>query len=124
MNKFLLFIISVALTTSVYSQNYKYNRKESDKIKRNGNAYWVECTGYKNLQEAESSSIDLLMTNIYENCNPSMILYQSENGYEVQPQKLFNTLKDEVKYSSEVLYLLTTQRTMPAFSDISKKTIS
>ncbi|MBR6092772.1 MAG: hypothetical protein IKQ09_08180 [Bacteroidales bacterium] len=120
MNKFLLFIISVALTTSVYSQNYKYNRKESDKIKRNGNAYWVECTGYKNLQEAESSSIDLLMTNIYENCNPSMILYQSENGYEVQPQKLFNTLKDEVKYSSEVLYLDNTENYASVFRYIKK----
>ena len=105
MKKSLLLILALLLATAGFTQNFKINRKEADKIKRNGNCYWVECDGCKDMRAAENKSLNDLMANVYENCNASMITFKGESGFVVDPQRLFNTLRNDIKANSNLLFL-------------------
>ena len=120
MKRLLLLLTALLLVTASYSQNFKLNKKEAERIKRNGNCYWVESNGCADLHAAENQSLDELMVNIYENCNPSMITFRGESGVEVNPQTLFNTLKNDIKAYSNEIFLSNEENNTSVFRYIKK----
>lgn len=64
MKKFFIFLIALAFSINGFSQDYRKNRKEADKIKANAGFYWGESGECRNLNKAGEAALNSLLDNI------------------------------------------------------------
>ncbi len=105
MKRFLLLSISLLITFGSFSQNYKSNVKEAEKIKRIDNSFWVESGVCSDLKTAKENALKYLIDNIYENCGKDMVALKGEFESDVNSKVLFGLLKEDIESYSQTIIL-------------------
>ena len=121
MKKFFIFLIALAFSINGFSQDYRKNRKEADKIKANAGFYWGESGECRNLNKAGEAALNSLLDNISgDKSLLSLYFTDSDNGNEEQRSRVFVTFRDELKKQSTDLVLNDNDGNAAVFLYISK----
>ena len=118
----LLFIIAVAFDG--YSQDFRKNRKEAERIKASTEYYWGQSTGCRNQPKAEDKALENLLENIAED-NTLHTLYFADSDSEENEQKVraISTFTDELPKNT-MLVLNNGDGEASVFRYVSKKDFS
>ena len=125
MKKFILLAIGVLFAIAAFSQDYRKNKKEADKIKHSVDCYWGESVNGRNLNKADDAALNKLLKNISDDKSlESLYFIDSDIDNEDQRGNALITFKDELKNKSTVLELDGGEGTSSVFRYISKNDFS
>ena len=106
MRRLLLLFLAVVMSAACYSQNYKNNRKEAEKIKKAGTSFFAESGDCSTMNEAESVAKKKLIANVHDNCNATMAFFgDDDDAREAQSVRVFNTFSDDIMAASKQIVL-------------------
>ena len=120
---FLLFLILFGFSS--YSQDYRKNIKEADKIKANHDVYWGESGDCKSLGKADDAALTSLLKSITNDKSLQYLYFvDSENDDDEQRNKALLTFRDELKKQSYDIVLNDGDGKSKVFRYISKNDFS
>lgn len=121
MRRIILCLMALVMTTTGFSQNYKSNKKEAEKIKKSGTSFFAESGECNTLEEAENMAKMKLIANIHNNCNATMAFFDDDDeSRESQSIKVFNTFRDDILAESVQIVLSNDQGKANVFRYLKK----
>lgn len=122
MRKVFLFTVLVILSLPGYSQDYRKNRKEAEKIKTSSGYYYGESGDCKNLKKADDAALNKLLENISDDKSLQCLYFvDSDSDNDEQRTRLYGTFRDELRKQSNDLMLNDSDGSAKVFRYISKE---
>ena len=120
---FLLFLLLFGFSS--YSQDYRKNIKEAEKIKANHDFYWGESGDCKSMGKADDAALTSLLKSITNDKSLQYLYFvDSENDDDEQRNKALLTFRDEMKKQSYDIVLNDGDGKSKVFRYISKNDFS
>lgn len=106
MKRFILLIAGLLLTMTAFSQDYRKNRKEAEKYKKDTNYYCGESGECKNINKADEAALTELLDHIAKDKSlQGLYFVDSDDDDETQRAHSMVTFSDEIKSKSTDLIL-------------------
>lgn len=105
MKKLIFFSIITLLTIPCFSQSYKENRKEADRIKDDTSYYWGESEACESVNAANEKAVSNLINDITSRFKSDALYFPGQDSESEQLRRVFMTYSKAIETSSRQIVL-------------------